>query len=168
MSEEVRIIQEGITSTIATYMVLRRLTKPFEEWDAYKLGIIDEKGKKLRHPVSSEERDSWTSIDKFVANLKRIMQQFVGKSQLAAYLTSIYLLRDSIEVFGKNRLLLHESLDTLSSQKQCKIYNVFKEMTKYDMSLDKSRDLEYNVYKFINKTSIILDDLNIQMVEELI
>lgn len=168
MSKEVRIIQESITSTIATYMILRRLTRPFEEWDAYKLGIIDEKGKKIKNPVSSEERDSWTSIDKFVANLKRIMQQFVGKSQLAAYLTSIYLLRDSIEVFGRNRELLHENLDTLTSKKQCKIYSIFQEMNKYDITIYESEDLEYNIYKFINKTSKILEDLNISSIEELI
>ena len=26
-----------------TYQFLKRLTTPFEQWDAYKLGIIDEK-----------------------------------------------------------------------------------------------------------------------------
>ena len=38
------LINETLSDTIVTYMVLKRLVRPWEEWEAYKLGIIDDKG----------------------------------------------------------------------------------------------------------------------------
>ena len=36
-----------------TYRFLRLLTTPFEDTDAFKLGIIDEKGNRIRKPKST-------------------------------------------------------------------------------------------------------------------
>ena len=54
-----------------TYRFLRLLTTPFEDTDAYKLGIIDEKGnrimqKRAKKPevelVTSEQKNSYTIL----------------------------------------------------------------------------------------------------------
>ena len=37
-----------------TYRFLKLLTTPFEDQDAYKLGIIDEKGNRIRLPKSTK------------------------------------------------------------------------------------------------------------------
>ena len=65
-----------------TYRFLRLLTTPFEDTDAYKLGIIDEKGnrimqkKKAKNPevelVTSEQKNSYTILHKLVFNIKKI------------------------------------------------------------------------------------------------
>jgi hypothetical protein len=38
----------GPVDLYMTYRVLRRLTTPFESWEAFKLGIIDAKGNILK------------------------------------------------------------------------------------------------------------------------
>ena len=37
-----------------TYRFLRLLTTPFEKTDAYKLGVIDDKGNRIRKPKSTQ------------------------------------------------------------------------------------------------------------------
>lgn len=68
---------------------------PFKEWPAFEAGIIDANGEKLKKPETSEERKHWTLLDRFVYKLKLIMQRFVGKSRMAAMLTTAYLIKES-------------------------------------------------------------------------
>lgn len=63
---------------IITYRILRKLTTPFEETDAYKLGIIDKTGKILKRwndLTTVEERDAYTLLDRLVWRLKRIIEK---------------------------------------------------------------------------------------------
>ena len=62
-----------------TYRFLRLLTTPFEDTDAFKLGIIDEKGNRIKLPKStkpavelstSELKNSYTILHKLVFNIK--------------------------------------------------------------------------------------------------
>ena len=61
-----------------TYRFLRLLTMPFEDTDAFKLGIIDENGnrvmqKKVKKPavelVTSEQKSSYTILHNLVFNI---------------------------------------------------------------------------------------------------
>ena len=58
-----------------TYRFLKLLTTPFNKTDAFKFGIIDEKGNRIRKPKSSqvavelnttEQRESYTILHKLV------------------------------------------------------------------------------------------------------
>jgi len=63
-----------------TYRFIRLLTTPFEDTDAFKLGIIDEKGNRVRLPKStkpavnlstSELKNAYTVLHKLVFNIKK-------------------------------------------------------------------------------------------------
>ena len=41
-----------------TYRFIRLLTTPFEDTDAFKLGIIDEKGNRVRLPKSTKQEEN--------------------------------------------------------------------------------------------------------------
>ena len=67
-----------------TYRFLRLLTTPFEDTDAFKLGIIDEKGNRIKLPKStkptvelstSELKNSYTILHKLVFNIKKIFSK---------------------------------------------------------------------------------------------
>lgn len=81
-----------------TYQFLKRLVQPFEKWEAYKLGIIDEKGTVLRPMDSLEttkERDAWGYFDVLAANLKKLLGVLPGgKSAIASYAAAFLLLRE--------------------------------------------------------------------------
>ena len=77
------------------YKFINLLPKPWTDWDAYKLGIIDANGNFLKKPITEKEKDSWTLFDKLVANIKRSLEKLPGgKSQIASYATALYLLKD--------------------------------------------------------------------------
>ena len=72
------VLREGVVGGALNlyfiYKFLRILTTPFESTDAFKLGIIDEKGKilkKHRKLKSIEEKDSYTLMHRLVWKLKR-------------------------------------------------------------------------------------------------
>lgn len=125
------LMSESLSDTVVTYVVLKRLTKPWTDWDAYKMGLIDEKGKKLKIAITFDERAAWTVLDRFMWNLKKIMEKFVGGSRLTSMLTAIYLLRDGIKPHIVMRVKNGEDLGCLSEMtyaKQMTLFNIEKSM----------------------------------------
>ena len=63
---------------IITYRILKKLVIPFEDTDAYRLGIIDRKGnvlKKENQLKTTEEREAYTILDRMIFRLKRIINK---------------------------------------------------------------------------------------------
>ena len=59
-----------------TYRFIRLLTTPFEKTDAYKLGIIDEKGQRTDKKLYKQtEQSAYTVLHKLVFNIKKIFQK---------------------------------------------------------------------------------------------
>jgi len=83
---------------VFTYQFLKRLATPFEKWDAFNLGIIDQDGKILRKKKelkTPEEKSAWGFFDIMVANLKKLLGKFPGgKTRIASYTAALLLLRE--------------------------------------------------------------------------
>jgi hypothetical protein len=75
---------------------LRLLTMPWEKTAAFKAGIVDKDGKKLKKPETSEEKSSYNTFHKLVFNLRRLIQKVpvVGKSTLARYGAALWLIKE--------------------------------------------------------------------------
>ena len=61
-----------------TYRFLKLLVTPWKKQEAYKLGIIDNKGKLLKKSsdfTKEAERESFTLLHRLVFNCKRIMSK---------------------------------------------------------------------------------------------
>lgn len=56
-----------------TYSVrmIRLLRKPWTEWTAYKLGILDGQGEVLRNPKTKEELEAYSAFHRSVRHIKR-------------------------------------------------------------------------------------------------
>ncbi|CAL9960722.1 hypothetical protein VPHD480_0054 [Vibrio phage D480] len=67
------------------------LHMPFQKWDAYKRGIIDKDGKKLRDAESSE-KGSWTMFHVTVANIKKMVNMLPGGRTALDYGASYLLM----------------------------------------------------------------------------
>ena len=90
-----------------TYRFLRLLTTPFEDTDAFKLGIIDEKGnrvmqKKVKKPavelVTSEQKSSYTTLHKLVFNIKKLFNKIPGlRTKVGTYAAALFLLKDTFK-----------------------------------------------------------------------
>ena len=85
-----------------TYRFLKLLVTPWKKQEAYKLGIIDDKGKNLIKSSKfekEEQRSAFTLLHRLVFNCKRIMQKipFV-RSQLGTYATALFLLKELYKI----------------------------------------------------------------------
>ena len=85
-----------------TYRFLKLLVTPWKKQEAYKLGIIDAKGKNLiksKYFEKEEQRAAFTLLHRLVFNCKRIMQKipFV-RSQLGTYATALFLLKEHYKI----------------------------------------------------------------------
>lgn len=70
------------------YLIAKRLTKSIENLEAYKLGIIDDEGKKIREPKTSEEKDAYTILDRMILRLRHLIGNHKIASLTAAFLLS--------------------------------------------------------------------------------
>ena len=90
-----------------TYRFLKLLTTPFEKTDAYKNGIIDEKGNRIKKPSStkpavelatSELKNSYTILHKLVFNIKKIFGKVPGiRTKVGTYAAALFLLKDTFK-----------------------------------------------------------------------
>ena len=88
-----------------TYRFLKLLTTPFEKTDAFKLGIIDKDGHRIKLPKStkpavelttSELKNSYTILHKLVFNIKKIFSKLpILKSKIGTYAAALFLLKDT-------------------------------------------------------------------------
>jgi len=89
---------------IYTLRFLRLLTTPFEETKAFKLGLIDEKGKRNKtvRIDSTEERDAYTPFHRLVFNIKRVLEKVPGGgTTLGSYAAALYLIKEKHSITDK-------------------------------------------------------------------
>ena len=92
---------------LVTYRFLRLLTTPFEKTDAFKFGIIDDKGNRIRKPKStqpavelatSELKNSYTILHKLVFNIKKLFGKVPGlRTKTGTYAAALFLLKDTFK-----------------------------------------------------------------------
>lgn len=77
------------------YRIIKAISTPFKETDAYNLGLIDDKGERLKKASSPEEKKAMTYFDRFVFNIKRALSRVGLDSKIATYAGALFLLRES-------------------------------------------------------------------------
>jgi len=85
-----------IIDTMIVYQILRKLVTPFIQMPAYHMGIIDERGDFLKKvaTLTTAEKETVTTLDVLVINLKRILGKLPGgASRLASLAAALYLIR---------------------------------------------------------------------------
>ena len=94
-----------------TYRFIKLLVTPFEKTEAYKLGIIDEKGNRVMPPPINnvrqtkpkplgtiEEKNAYTILHKLVFNIKKIFGKVPGlRTKLGTYAAALFLLKDTFK-----------------------------------------------------------------------
>jgi hypothetical protein len=90
-----------------TYRFLKLLTTPFNKTDAFKFGIIDEKGNRIKEEGStlpkvklatSQLQNSYTILHKLVFNIKKIFEKVPGlRTKVGTYAAALFLLKDTFK-----------------------------------------------------------------------
>ena len=98
-----------LVDNLIAYRILSMLVTPFDKTPAYRLGIIDEKGKLLRKMTelrTDEERNGYTYLHRLVFNLKRILIKLPGgDSRLKNIVAAFFLIKECYEKNDTTALL---------------------------------------------------------------
>ena len=101
-----------VVDVFLVYQFLKRLATPFENWDAYKLGIIDADGKVLKKRddlKSTEELNAWGYFDIMVANLKKLLAKVPGGStRIGSIAAAALLLKEHSQLHNLSEEELNE------------------------------------------------------------
>jgi hypothetical protein len=86
-----------------TFRFLKLLVTPFNKTEAFKMGIIDERGKVLKKYRTLEriaERQAYTILHRLVFNIKKLIEKLPGgKSRLATYAAALFLIKEHINEY---------------------------------------------------------------------
>ena len=94
-----------------TYRFIKLLTTPFDKTEAFKLGIIDEKGNRVMpNPVggvrqtkpatlgTTAEKNAYTILHKLIFNIKKIFSKVPGlRTKVGTYAAALFLLKDTFK-----------------------------------------------------------------------
>ena len=90
------IIKKG-ADLVYAFRFVRMLVMKWENWDAYKEGLIDAKGKRIKsvRVKTDAQKNAYTPFIRLVANLKRIIQKIPGGgSKLGSFASALFLLKE--------------------------------------------------------------------------
>ena len=89
--------------TVITFRVLKLLTTKWEDHEAFKTGLIDDKGKRIKSVKvdTKEKKESYTYLHRLVFNLKRLIEMLpLGKNRLASYAAALFLIKEHCDLKG--------------------------------------------------------------------
>lgn len=88
-----------------TFRFIKLLTTPFNESDAFKMGLIDADGKRIKEaPLdSSDKKAAYSPFVRLSFNIKRLIGQLPGgKTTLGSYAAALYLIKEKYHLSDKN------------------------------------------------------------------
>mgnify|MGYP006950435628 FL=1 len=118
---------------VYTFRFLRLLTMRFEDTEAFKLGIIDADGKRLKSYElnTMQEREDYsnyyTPFHRLVFNIKKLMAKAPGGgSRLASYAAALYLIKEKYNV-NVNKAIKESGIDPLDFMTEQSLWFVLED-----------------------------------------
>ena len=87
-----------------TFRFIKLLTTPFNESDAFKMGLIDADGKRIKEaPLdNSDKKAAYSPFVRLSFNIKKLIGQLPGgKSTLGSYAAALYLIKEKYHLSDK-------------------------------------------------------------------
>jgi hypothetical protein len=84
-----------------SFRFVKLLTTPWVESDAYKLGLIDENGKRDKSVKidNDDKKTAYSTFVRLVFNIKRLLEKVPGgSSTLASYAAALFLLKEKYQL----------------------------------------------------------------------
>jgi hypothetical protein len=102
-------LKEGAISRIGdlfyAFRFLRLLTQKWDTTPAFKLGLIDKDGKRIKSKKieTPGEKSAYTIFHRLVFNVKRLIQKIpgIGKTTLVRYAAALYLIKEHTHMSEK-------------------------------------------------------------------
>ena len=144
-----------------TYRFIKLLTTPFEKTDAYKLGIIDKDGARIKIEGTDKptilntikEKNAYTVLHKLVFNIKKIFAKVPGlRTKLGTYAAALFLLKDTFKEDVNPKMWEQEFMKYLK-ENNIELDNTISE----EVTLDNGQ-LPKGIYKLVNDITFDKED----------
>ena len=97
-------MSSNLVDIYVLYRIIKDLATPFEKTDAFKTGLIDKKGERLRDSTGKKVKAETKAQKKadnyyfrFIRNLKRLMTKVGLGSRLATFAAAMFLIKEEME-----------------------------------------------------------------------
>ena len=102
-----------LINAFVIFQFVKLLATPFNKTEAFKLGIIDGKGKylkKQRDLKTTAEKKASNIFTRLVWNVKKLIEKIpFGKTRLASIATALFLIKEEAEKVGVDGEMLEEA-----------------------------------------------------------
>lgn len=152
---------------VYTFRFLKLLVTSFEDTEAYKLGLIDDKGKRLRKPESSEERNVYTPFHRLVYNIKKL----IPGGKIGSYASALYLIKEQFSVSEKKIIeaLNQAGVDHLDLLEESTQWFVLEDgrLSPGNYRVSSSKVLNSSYEEIVNRKDVVVADTNCYPVGEI-
>jgi hypothetical protein len=104
----------AVVDSFIAYKFIKLMTTPWEETEAYELGIVDKNGKilkKRKDLQTGQEKAAYTILHTLVWNLKKILAKIpAGKTRIGSFAAALYLLREKYSSQINDKTLFERAL----------------------------------------------------------
>ena len=102
-----------LLNAFVIFQFVKLLATPFNKTEAFKLGIIDDKGKYLKKQKdlkTAAEKKASNIFTRLVWNIKKQLEKLpFGKTKLASIATALFLIKEEVETIGADGEMLEEA-----------------------------------------------------------
>lgn len=97
-------------NALVAYKFIKQLTTPFEKWDAYKLGLIDKDGQRIKKAETPEEKKAFPTWQVLIRNLKVMLSKIpLLGTRLGSFAVALFLLKEELEL--QNTTILEDEFE---------------------------------------------------------
>jgi hypothetical protein len=94
------------------------------------LGLIDDKGEKLKKPYTEKEKSAYNTFHRLVFNIKKLINKVPGgKSKIASYASALYLIKEKLNLSDK-------SLEKILREGEVDLLDIMAESTQWFCTQD--------------------------------
>jgi hypothetical protein len=108
------------------------LVTNFTDTEAFKLGIIDAKGKNLRKAntlTTTEEKDAYNFLNRLVFNMKKIINKLPGgEHKTKSLVAALWLVKETYESGSRSTAMMQEKFDKLITMMDNRVSLVEEEL----------------------------------------
>ena len=130
---------------VYTFRFLKLLVTDFEDTDAFKRGIIDATGKRVKTKKieTSDDKAAYTAFHRLVFNIKKLLAKAPGgQSKMASYAAALFLLKEHYNLSDKN-------IDKILKESGVEVLDIMEESSHWFLLENKC--LTPGVYKIYNE-----------------
>ncbi|ADG59966.1 hypothetical protein Acj9p066 [Acinetobacter phage Acj9] len=102
-----------VADSVYAYRFIRLMQKNFSEWEAFKTGVIDERGNVIKRPKSDEEKSSYTPFHGAVRALKKMVSTVPGATTWSTISGSISAIGSRFSLTEDEMQIMREGVEPL-------------------------------------------------------